>query len=240
VETLLQKSLKTFYQDIAEECYWGYFDGKGNITAEDVAELFLPLCKIVAISHFYWVPESAWEDMFAEAYIEIYRTVTEKRCQSNAYSFFFGLIKNTLNKKAKHYVDFANPRERHDGDFELKSPFPQAKDIHHQIFLKDLPDIIRHMVLSNVRFSGNEYQACRYILNRFIMGRRVIYFVLKNRYHIEKERFKFFEDYVIVLYRSALFSIKRDLTFTVEDEGYSLPMRSYISEELGYGESQDS
>lgn len=240
METLLQKALKTFYQDLAIDCYWAYLNGDANITAEDVAELFLPLCKIVTVSHLYWVPEAAWDDMFAEAYVEIYRAVKEKRCQRNVYAYFFGLIRNTLNTKAKQYVHFMKPKERHDGDAVIHSPFPSTKDIHHKMFLDELPSLIRHKVLSSVRFKNYEYQACRYILNRILMGKRIVYFVLQNRYHIEQGNFKFFEDYVIILCREALFSIKRDLTFTIEEDDFSLPMRSFLREEIGYDESQDS
>jgi len=221
METLRQKAFKDLCQDLAQDSYQLYCNDSNLITAEDVADLIIPIAKIILLSTFRGVPEHIWDDLISEAYVKVYYAIKDKKCEHGRpiFPYFYSVIRNTFITHIDSYLPLAKntiPK----GYVPPKSGY-SIRAVETQMFLEKLPEVIRGRVLRMTRFTGFEYEACKYILNRFLMDKRVVYIVLTNRYYIEEEHIPFFVDYVITLYRIALFGIKKRYLCTSEPDEYT-------------------
>lgn len=75
-----------------------------------------------------------------------------------------------------------------------------------RIYLSQLPHELENLVMERVRFEGNGYLACQYVLRCILRNGRVVEGVIKHE--LKLVNVKFFVDYVLVLLRSVLYGLR--------------------------------
>jgi len=101
------------------------------------------------------------------------------------------------------------------GDASIRTfsykPFPVAADVEHRIFIEEMKEIILDYIEHCTRLDFNERQACRYIAESLIAGKRVSPLVLSSKYRIPDDRMKFYIDFTKVVMRNELYKIREDI-----------------------------
>jgi len=244
METLEQKTLKWFCQEEAEDAYRRYLDDPDSITPGEVVDQFLPLCQVLLKIQFWYVPQYLYEDLLSDSYLGLYSAVVKKKCDADRidYSFFYAVVKNSMYTSYKKNLPTRMRTHKYalTTDLPFASKYTSDRDIINHLFVKQLPDIIRKSVLRRVRFVGDEYRACRYILNRFLMRKQVISNVLKTRYNIPEEQHKFLVDFVAARSRVELYKLRKGIDLDLDNNTNMLISLRDYDRELNYDRNQNS
>lgn len=224
---------RAYHKELAEEVYRLYEKEKA-VTAADAAEFFIPIYTILQYRDMGWIPDNIRDDVLSEVYERLYMAIlNDKQRPTEATSaYFFTVIRRAM-------IDAANKfriKTVRDHDYGDHPPLDQyyfgPREMEAAIVLQDLHDNLRVMILSQARFTGREYQACRYVLNRFLMDREPIKYAMETRYKIPGDRQDFFIDYIRVRLKLALLELKKDYNFSDLDTCVPAANRAYYIEEI--------
>lgn len=83
------------------------------------------------------------------------------------------------------------------------------KEIENFLFVKEIRQAVYNDVLACVRFEGNEFEACKNLLNKIVNQLEIEEKHVSKTYEIPLDKIRFFRDYVTVLARLDLYRIRK-------------------------------
>jgi hypothetical protein len=194
---------------LAYSCYENYRSSSDPEFLELAVKLTLPLVKLVHTLEFHtWRLD---EDLVSHVASHLTQQLLEKR--------YVGEFENFL---PFHRTSIRHAFQRYIGSLP-RATFIDMQRIDvgrvsttiHQIFLEELPDIIRDRCLDKFRFQGHEYRGCIYILDQMMSDEEVVVAYLKRQFQMRDPLF--FIDYVTVIVRSVLYDMKDQIAGPVVD-----------------------
>lgn len=177
-----------------------------------VFEHFLPLVWIVMLSEFKGLTDDIQEDLVSVSMISLYEVTLSRKCEAlgrcGSLNEFIMWHYNII--RSRMFSKFAEDRiwnERRLTKYGIDVP-PMPGPWHREldIYLSQLPRELENLVMERVRFEGNGYLACQYILRCILRKDRIVEGVIKHE--LRQANVRFFIDYVLVLLRVVLYSLK--------------------------------
>lgn len=176
----------------------------------------IPVVGCVLRSHFRWLdPRSeAFEESVSCCVTKLFTLFLSDKFYEKFYvdertqfSYLYQICKFEV-------VSVLNRLNR---DKQLGIPVPPAllnldtseAGIWYRVFLKEIPAEVYRKASECIRFKGEEFEMCQFILTSLIEGRGVPVVLIRTRWG--SSNLKFFVGYIRVLIRMALVSLKEEI-----------------------------
>lgn len=165
---------------------------------------------IVRQQQYPYLEQDLAEECLADASVYLYQQLTRRTYQhthgdpDHFTNHFYTIIKRQLYKTVMEVQQFTYLPAGSEPD---KSPKPiHPWDVEQHIYLEQLPGQVRDLVMRKIRFEGQEYQACLYVLDRVLTGARIVPAYMKNELNVRDPNF--LVTYMVVVLRSTLYDLK--------------------------------
>lgn len=172
---------------------------------------FAPIVWIVLLSEYRGIPEDYGDEMISVAMTTLYDAIRLRKYDQypqeglNQFVLWhYAAVRRSMQTEA---MDERNWNERRLTKYGIQ-PASMPKPWHREIgiFLEQLPRELENLVMERVRFEGNGYLACQYVLRCLLNGNRIVDGVIKHE--LKLPNVKFFVDYVLVSLRLVLYSLR--------------------------------
>ena len=200
----LQRLLDLSYD--SDLCYDLYRIGNYDV----LLELMVPLARTVLSIEMKGLSDELFDEYLSSSIVTLCENIRNRKYDDSTpdpdrfTNFFYTAVKRTLSSdywSTKLFIP-----ESGSECYTHRVRFITHQDIDNRIFLAQLPYEIYHLVESRIRFDGKEYEACLYVLERILQGKRVVAYKMKKQYGIQD--YLFFIRYVQILIRSVLYEMK--------------------------------
>lgn len=174
------------------------------------------------------------EELVQDTLLAMWRMAEKKSIPSRAWPVFIGYLNTLANRqfyKVFHRMYDQLPEvveDLHIHAARYLRRIPTSHDVEDEVYVYELPMVIRKEVLGGLRFYGtNVHGAVKYILDRVFNDEPVVETWLKIHYGIDNP--VFLEEHVRVRIKMALYDLRNDVDYPTL-EGQRETIRDAISQ----------